>query len=99
MAGDFLTIADITLLANVTLLEIAVEFELSSYPNIWGWFNRLRRELPYYDQLTKVAHDELRQLVRSIRDQHEEWSASHYCAFMPCDKHNGQVPNGHSYSA
>ncbi|CAG2177154.1 unnamed protein product [Oppiella nova] len=72
VAGDTLTIADISLLANVTLLEIAVEFDLSSYPNIWGWFNRLRRELTYYDRLTKVAHDEHREHIKSVRDAHEE---------------------------
>ena len=54
VACDFLTIADLSILASVTLLEIAVEFDLTSYPNIWNWYNRLRNELPYYDPLTKV---------------------------------------------
>ncbi|XP_054160479.1 glutathione S-transferase 1-like [Oppia nitens] len=91
VAGDTLTIADISLLANVTLLEIAVEFDLSSFSNIWGWFNRLRRELPYYDRLTKIAHDEYRELIKNIRDAHEEWSAAHFCAFCPCDQHDGHL--------
>jgi len=95
VAGDCLTIADISLVANVTLLEVAVEFDLSSYPNIWGWINRLRRELPYYDKLTKSAHDEGRQHIQILREIHEEWSPSHFCAFMPCEKHNGMLSNGH----
>lgn len=94
VAGDTLTIADISMLANVTHLEVAVEFDLSSYPNIWGWFNRLRRELPYYDEQTRVAHAEHRELIKSIRDAHEEWSAMHFCAFTPCEKHNGETQNG-----
>ena len=90
VAGENLTIADISILANVTMLEVAVEFELSSYPNIWGWINRLRRELHYFDELTQVAFSELRQLIQEIRDYHEEWSAKHYCVFNKCCKH----PNG-----
>lgn len=88
VACDHLTIADLSILASVTLLEIAVEFDLTSYPNIWNWYNRLRNELPYYDPLTKVAHDELRALIRNIRDAHEEWSSPvHQCAFVPNGSH------------
>ena len=90
VAGDYLTIADISILANVTHLEVAVEFQLSTYPNIWGWINRMRRELPYFDELTELAFSELRQLIQEIRDYHEEWSAKHYCVFNQCCKH----PNG-----
>ena len=89
LACEHLTIADISILTSVTLLEIAVEFDLTSYPNIWNWFNRLRNELPYYEQLTKVAHDELRAIIQSVRDVHEEWSTpSHQCAFTPNGSHN-----------
>lgn len=88
VAGDALTIADISILANVTHLEIAVEFDISSYPNIWGWFNRLRRELPYYDELTKVAHAEHRELIRKLRSAHDDWSSKHFCPF--CHNYNGQ---------
>lgn len=89
VACDHLTIADLSILASVTLLEIAVEFDLTSYPNIWNWYNRLRSELPYYDPLTKVAHDELRALIRNIRDAHEEWSSPlQQCAFVPNGSHS-----------
>lgn len=89
VACDHLTIADISILTNVTLLEIAVEFDLTSYPNIWNWFNRLRSELPYYERLTKVAHDELRALIQSVRDVHEEWSTPlPRCAFTSSGGHS-----------
>lgn len=84
VACEHLTIADISIVASVTLLEIAVEFDLTCYPNIWNWFNRLRNELPYYDLITKVAHDELRALIQSVRDADEEWSTPvPHCAFTP----------------
>ena len=88
VAGDYLTIADISILANVSHLEVAVEFDISSYPNIWGWFNRLRRELPYYDELTKVTHAEHRELIRKLRSAHDDWSSQHFCPF--CHNYNGQ---------
>ena len=90
VAGEHLTIADISILANVTMLEVTVEFKLSSYPNIWNWINRLRKELYYFDQLTQEAFVEMRQFIEEIRDYHEEWSAKHYCVFNQCCKH----PNG-----
>ncbi|CAG2108381.1 unnamed protein product [Medioppia subpectinata] len=98
VAGDVLTIADISLLANVTHLEIAVEFDLSSYPNIWGWFNRLRRELTYYDRLTKVAHDEHRELIKNLRNAHDEWTAIHFCAFCPADDNEQHTTAQHPKS-
>ena len=99
VAGDTLTIADISLLANVTHLEVTVEFDLSSYPNIWGWFNRLRRELPYYDQLTKLALAEHREYIRNIRNAQAEYSAVQFC---PCEDQNestqiDQAPNVQTY--
>ena len=89
VACEHLTIADISILANVTLLEISVEFDLSSYPNIWLWIQRLRNELPYYEWLTKMAHDELRSLIQSVRDANDEWSSPlPRCAFTPSSLNN-----------
>ncbi|KAH7644433.1 glutathione s transferase-like protein 5 [Dermatophagoides farinae] len=92
VACEHLTIADISILANVTLLEISVEFDLSSYPNIWLWIQRLRNELPYYEWLTKMAHDELRSLIQSVRDANDEWSSPlPRCAFTPSLNNNGNA--------
>lgn len=84
MACDHLTIADLSILASITLLEVAAEFDFTSYPNIWSWYNRLRTELPYYDRQTEIVHGELKEIIRSIRDKHEDWvTPLHRCAFTP----------------
>src|SRR6218665_2302835 len=84
MACDHLTIADLSILASITLLEVAAEYDFTSYPNIWTWYNRLRNELPYYDRQTEIVHGELKEIIRGIRDKHEDWSTPlHRCAFVP----------------
>ncbi|OTF76840.1 glutathione S transferase-like protein [Euroglyphus maynei] len=94
VACEHLTIADISILASVTLLEISLEFDLSSYPNIWLWIQRLRNELPYYEWLTKMAHDELRSLIQAVRDANDEWSSPlPRCAFTPSLSNDSSTAN------
>lgn len=47
-AGDNLTVADITLVATVSTLDVA-SFDLSKYPNVVAWYERCKATAPGYD--------------------------------------------------
>lgn len=47
-AGDNLTVADISLVATVSSLDIA-SFDLSKYPNVVAWYEKCKATTPGYD--------------------------------------------------
>lgn len=49
LAGDKLTIADLSVLGSITHLE-SMEFRIKSYGNVFKWVERLKMELPYYEK-------------------------------------------------
>lgn len=55
-AGDNITIADHTLLANVsTIMQTDIEF--SNYTNILAWMERCKTDMPGYDMNEKGAEE------------------------------------------
>lgn len=47
VAGDNLTIADLSLITTVTTLQVYLESDATKYPNLVAWVKRLE-QLPYY---------------------------------------------------
>jgi len=47
-AGDNLTVADISLVATISSLEVA-GFDLSKYPNVVAWYEKCKATTPGYD--------------------------------------------------
>lgn len=47
-AGDSLTIADISLVATVSTLDVA-DFDLTKYPNVVRWYEKVKATTPGYD--------------------------------------------------
>ncbi|XP_013786297.1 glutathione S-transferase 1-like isoform X1 [Limulus polyphemus] len=62
VAGENLTVADLSILASVTFLE-AIDFTLSSFPKIEAWLQRLRKELPYYQERNQDAIEEGKRML------------------------------------
>lgn len=56
MAGNNLTIADFSILASVTFLEV-IDYDFSPYPAVAGWLKKLKSELSFYDEINKEALD------------------------------------------
>jgi len=53
-AGNELTLADLSMLASLTMIE-GFSYDMSEYKNITEWANRAKSELPYYDEINKEA--------------------------------------------
>ena len=49
VAGEHVTIADFSLIANVTSLDFLYPVDSQRFPNVSAWMKRAE-ELPYYDE-------------------------------------------------
>ena len=59
LAGnDSVTIADLAVVATISHAVICTGMDISMYPNIGNWWETLKKELPYYDEVNgKVMTD------------------------------------------
>lgn len=64
MAGENVTLADISLIATVTSLDVLVPIEEKKFPNITAWIKRAEK-LPYYDA-NKNGLNQFRNLIQEL---------------------------------
>ncbi|KAH8039315.1 hypothetical protein HPB51_005561 [Rhipicephalus microplus] len=62
--GDDVTLADISILATLTVTECA-DYDLSRFPIILDYYERLKTSLPYYNEINDLGI----QQMRGIRSQ------------------------------
>ena len=62
VAGNELTLADLSVLASMTVLE-GFNYDISEFKNVTEWNNRLKNELPYYDEINKEPMETIRQFI------------------------------------
>jgi len=66
VASNKLSIADLSMLASISVLIVA-EYDLSDYPNVKEWFDRLQNDLPYFDEINGPVKDEFKSYVEKAR--------------------------------
>lgn len=54
------TIADLSMLATVTTLEVVDGLDLSEFENITKWATGLKQEMPYYNEINEAGLDMIR---------------------------------------
>ncbi|XP_037823100.1 glutathione S-transferase 1-like [Lucilia sericata] len=64
MAGDHLTIADLSIVTSVTSLVAFVDIDSSKYPKLTAWIKRLE-SLPYYHEANGVGAKMLVEMIKS----------------------------------
>ena len=67
VAGNELTIADLSVLASTTILEINDYKDLNDFPNVKAWFDRLRKELPYYEEVNGDLDKVFQQIIAAMK--------------------------------
>ncbi|CAG2171953.1 unnamed protein product [Oppiella nova] len=65
VAGNELTIADISFLASLTVLAINDYKDLDEFPNVKNWFFRVQKELPYFDDVNGKVPELWKQMIAS----------------------------------
>ena len=64
VAGDELTVADISITTSLKLTDL-IDFDLSDYKNITAWLEKVKKELPNYDEFNPPWPAELKQTIKS----------------------------------
>ncbi|CAG2113888.1 unnamed protein product [Medioppia subpectinata] len=65
VAGNELTIADISYLSTLTALALNDYKELDDFPNVKNWFFRIQKELPYFDEVNGKIPELIKQFAAS----------------------------------
>lgn len=68
MAGDQLTIADLSLISSVTTADILVAIDPMKYQKIWTWIKRCQA-LPYYEDGNQIGLDNFKQFIKTLQMQ------------------------------
>ncbi|CAG2104324.1 unnamed protein product [Medioppia subpectinata] len=64
LTGEHLTIADLSLLAVTTYTEWS-QFDLSDYPNYKRWYNTLKNELPYFQDINGIPKEDIEAMIEN----------------------------------
>jgi len=70
VAVDHLTIADISILAGTTIFSV-VDYDISDYPNLKDWYEKLKTELPYFAEINGKARDLFLAFIEQIRQKNQ----------------------------
>ncbi|XP_011182209.2 glutathione S-transferase 1-like [Zeugodacus cucurbitae] len=65
VAGDNLTIADLSLISSISTLQVYLESDAVNYPNLFAWIKRLE-QLPYYEEANGKG---LKQLTDMLKEK------------------------------
>jgi glutathione S-transferase len=66
VAGTHLTIADLSFLASSSIFTVT-DYDLSDYPNVKEWLERLETELPYFDEINGKLKEDFKPIVEDMR--------------------------------
>ena len=66
LTGNELTIADISVLASLALVEF-FKVDLSEYSNLSRWHSSLKSELPYYEEINHFEDEYIADYLEKIK--------------------------------
>ncbi|XP_063700222.1 glutathione S-transferase E14-like isoform X2 [Culicoides brevitarsis] len=65
VAGDYLTIADFSIVASFSTISLVLDFPQEEFPNVAKWFAKMQ-ELPYYQKANQEGLDALKDVMKEI---------------------------------
>jgi len=68
VASNKLTIADLSIVASASIFAVS-DYDLSDYPNVKEWFERLQKELPYFEEVNGKAKEDFKAMVEKMREK------------------------------
>lgn len=65
-AGDSLTLADISLVATVSTIELLKELDINKYPKVVAWYKLCKKTIPGYD-INQAGVDECKTALQNLK--------------------------------
>lgn len=69
LIGEQITLADVCTAVTTTTLGTLVPIEDDRYPNILAWLNRVRVEIPFFDQFNVAYSNEYCELLQATMER------------------------------
>jgi glutathione S-transferase len=66
VAANHMTIADLSLLSSSTIFSY-VNYDLSDYPNVKQWYEKLQNDLPYFKEVNERAKKAMDERIRNAK--------------------------------
>ncbi|XP_054711354.1 uncharacterized protein LOC129220945 [Uloborus diversus] len=63
-AADYLTIADYTIYANLSMMEL-INFDFSPYPRVVAYMNKMKSEIPLDEEINRKAIADFAEIMKS----------------------------------
>lgn len=70
VAGDHLTLADLSILATITFAEVT-DFDLTSYPHLQSWLSKLKSQLPYFKEINETGIQQLKSFIETKQKENK----------------------------
>jgi len=65
VAGNKLTIADLSIFAGLTFIETILDYDLSEWKNVNNWMNKLKKDLPCHQEVNVKSLEEAKVWLKS----------------------------------
>jgi len=65
VAGDKLTIADLSIFAGLTFIEVILDYNLSEWKNVDNWIKKLKKDLPYHEEVNEKPLQDIKTMLKS----------------------------------
>ncbi|XP_076369105.1 glutathione S-transferase 1-like [Tachypleus tridentatus] len=66
VAGDQLTLADISIMASLSMMEV-LDYDFSNYPKITAWISNMKQEIPDYKEVNDEPLEVFKNWVKNRR--------------------------------
>ncbi|XP_023237596.1 glutathione S-transferase 1-like [Centruroides sculpturatus] len=71
VAGDHLTLADLSILATITITEV-FDYDLSAHPHLHAWYTKLKSQLPYFKEVNEPGLRQLKEYIEMRKQEHKK---------------------------
>ncbi|XP_029709235.1 glutathione S-transferase 1-like [Aedes albopictus] len=71
LAGDHVTLADVSCVTSFSFLDVMLPVERAKYPKVYGWYERMKR-IQGYDEINQTAVDQLNGVIQGIFEANKE---------------------------
>ncbi|XP_013777661.2 glutathione S-transferase 1-like [Limulus polyphemus] len=68
VAGDKLTLADISVVASLSMMEV-LDYDFQSFPKLYSWMAKMKKEIPNYKTMNDEPLEKFKAWVKSNKNQ------------------------------
>lgn len=72
LVGEIITLADVCTAITATTISTLVPIDNDQYPNIFDWLNRVREEIPFFDEFNEEYSNEYYEILKATMERNRQ---------------------------